>query len=131
MHHLHPFFCVALLLTSVLSAPIQPQKRSFKINRIRQANYVPNGPKALRKAYVKFGFDDISFLPPVDIANVSAEGAVTLVGTDNGDVSASPTQNDAEFLSPVLVGGQTLVMDFDTGSSDMWVFNTNLDSSDT
>jgi Eukaryotic aspartyl protease len=128
MHYLQPSFCVALLLTSVLSAPTQPQKRSFKINRIRQTNYVPNGPKALRKAYVKFGFDDISFLPTVNITKVDGDGAVNIVGTDNGDVDASPTQNDAEFLSPVTVGGQTLVMDFDTGSSDMWVFNTNLPS---
>ena len=35
--------------------------------------------------------------------------------------ATTSSQNDAEFLSPVTVGGQTLVMDFDTGSSDMYV----------
>ena len=117
MSRLYLLFCTTLLISAVLSVPITPQKRSFKIHRVRQANYVPNGPKALRKAFSKFGYGDISFVVPslsaVDKADATA-------GSDEeGDVSASPTQNDAEFLSPVSVGGQTLVMDFDTGSSDM------------
>jgi hypothetical protein len=123
-----------LLLATALAcvafaAPTQHKKRSFKIERVRQANYVPNGPVALRKAYIKFGLDDISFLPDANIAaSINAESAAAGTGTENGKVPASPTQNDAEFLSPVTVGGQTLVMDFDTGSSDMWVFNTQLPS---
>lgn len=118
------------LVCATFAAPTQPKKRSFKVDRIRQANYVPNGPAALRKAYVKFGLDDISFLPDTNVAaNIDAEiAASTGTGSEEGAVSASPTQNDAEFLSPVVVGGQTIVMDFDTGSSDMWVFNTQLDS---
>ena len=116
MSRIHLLFCITLLVSAILAAPITRQKRSFKIHRVRQANYVPNGPRALRNAFVPFGFDDISFLPTTSAAeNVSATA-----GTDEeGDVSASPTQNDAEFLSPVSIGGQTLVMDFDTGSSDM------------
>lgn len=120
---------VTSLACATFAAPTQPKKRSFKIDRVRQANYVPNGSVALRKAYVKFGLDDITFLPNANVAASSnAETAAAGTGSEEGEVSASPTQNDAEFLSPVSVGGQTLVMDFDTGSSDMWVFNTQLDS---
>jgi hypothetical protein len=118
------------LVAAVFAAPTQPKKRSFKVDRVRQANYVPNGHAALRKAYVKFGLDDITFLPNANTAaEIDAETAGSS-GTESeiGEVSASPTQNDAEFLSPVSVGGQTIVMDFDTGSSDMWVFNTQLSS---
>ncbi len=43
-----------------------------------------------------------------------------------GVVPATPEQGDIEFLAPVVIGGQTLNLDFDTGSSDLWVFNTQL-----
>ncbi|KND87096.1 Aspartic protease PEP3, partial [Tolypocladium ophioglossoides CBS 100239] len=43
-----------------------------------------------------------------------------------GTVKATPENNAAEFLSQVRIGGQKLNLDFDTGSSDLWVFNTQL-----
>ena len=42
-------------------------------------------------------------------------------GTENGEVVAAPEENEAEFLSPVFIGGQQLHLDFDTGSSDLSV----------
>jgi hypothetical protein len=41
-------------------------------------------------------------------------------------VTATPEQGDVEFLAPVSIGGQTMNMDFDSGSADLWVFNTQL-----
>jgi Eukaryotic aspartyl protease len=45
-----------------------------------------------------------------------------------GKVTATPETGDTEFLSPVSIGGQTMNMDFDSGSSDLWVFNTQLNA---
>jgi hypothetical protein len=118
---------LVLLCTFALSAPTQRQqkKRSFKVSRIRQRDFVPNGSIALRKAYAKFGLQGFGLVPELDIATslvpVSVLAASNSTGSENGDVSATSSQNDAEFLSPVTVGGQTLVMNFDTGSSDMYV----------
>ncbi|RVX74198.1 hypothetical protein B0A52_02030 [Exophiala mesophila] len=120
------FFCIA----AVLATPIkQKQKRSFKIPQIPNPNYKPNGKRAYKRALFKFGLGDISFLPDGEVATrikASTEAAVDDDSNSDGATTASPTQNDAQFLSPVTIGGQTLIMNFDSGSSDTWVFNTNL-----
>lgn len=39
-----------------------------------------------------------------------------------GDVTATSVQGDAQFVSQVTIGGQPIVMNFDTGSADLYVF---------
>jgi hypothetical protein len=48
-----------------------------------------------------------------------------------GEVTAQDVENNAEYLVPVPIGtpGQTLNLDFDTGSADLWVMSTKLPSS--
>lgn len=41
----------------------------------------------------------------------------------SGSVSADAVPYDVEYISPVKIGSQTFNMDFDTGSSDLWVFS--------
>lgn len=49
-----------------------------------------------------------------------AEDKVSAAATNkSGTVMATPEQNAALFLSPVDIGGQTLNLDFDSGSSDL------------
>lgn len=60
----------------------------------------------------------------------STTGATGSSGTNAagavGLVAANPTSGDTEYISPVTIGGQTINMDFDSGSADLWVFNTQL-----
>ncbi|KAH9219540.1 aspartic peptidase domain-containing protein [Leptodontidium sp. 2 PMI_412] len=56
----------------------------------------------------------------------SSSKANGTAGKGTGIVTATPEQGDVEYLSPVNIGGQTINMDFDTGSSDLWVFSTGL-----
>jgi hypothetical protein len=120
----HTILLVALFLAAVLASPVRTrQKRSFKIKRVEQLNYVPDGKAAYRRALFKFGFDDIEFQPQGEIANmIQASSAAQLnsTGNEDGETTASPTQNDAQFLSPVNIGGQTFIMNFDSGSSDAY-----------
>lgn len=127
----HTFLFVALFISLVLASPVSlRKKRSFKVPILPNPNYKPHGPRAYKRALNKFGYNDITFKPEGEIATrlkaASNMSAVVGQGTQDGSTPTEPTQNDAQFLSPVTIGGQELIMNFDSGSSDTWVFNTNL-----
>lgn len=82
-----------------------------------------------RELTVTFG-DDITVIPESPIANsISRAANGTSATTENGETPATGTNNDAQFLSPIEVGGQKLIVNFDSGSSDTWIFNTRLPAS--
>lgn len=117
---------VALFASSVVSSPTpkENQKRSFKVERVPQSNYIPDGPAALRKAYRKFGIvaNDITFdaldFKPLNLASSKVPEPQQDDDSENGAVGNTPVDNDVEYLSPVTIGGQKFMMNFDTGSSD-------------
>lgn len=52
-------------------------------------------------------------------ATAAATAEASSSGTSDGEVTATPEENDSEYLSPVSVGGQQLNLNFDTGSADL------------
>ncbi|KAF2494086.1 acid protease [Lophium mytilinum] len=140
---------VALLATVALAAPT-PAKlvgRSFKVPRsINTASKRQlNGMDAITKAYRKYKWGIIGakrhhrgkkhgVKQPLSQGNATTPGnaapSTAPASNGTGEVAATPENNDALFLSPVKIGGQTLNMDFDTGSSDLWVFNTALSTAE-
>lgn len=117
-----------LVASDTLAAPTPARRQStagsFKVDRIRRR--AAHGPTALQRAYAKYGilptnlgFDllDFELLPPPNSSSNSMQDLAQPGAT--GAVHAMAVQGGAEFVSPVVVGGQKLVMDFDTGSSDM------------
>ncbi|OIW32773.1 acid protease [Coniochaeta ligniaria NRRL 30616] len=162
---LNIFLFFGLLASLVSAAPRAIQKRSFKVERVRNANFKGHdGPRELLKAYQKYRMDVPPALldainnkgKPDSTENVQTKassqtgkakgkgrkggkGAGAAVGGNNGTtaavgnstagvglVTATPEAGDVEYLSPVEIGGQTLNLDFDSGSSDLWVFNSQL-----
>src|ERR1700761_8128407 len=96
------------LTGSALAKPIPiPQvaapKKGFTLAQSVAKPYQA-GPVALQKTYLKYNTP-----VPNDVQAAAADGSVT----------ATPAQYDAEYLCPVTIGGQTLNLDFDTGSSDL------------
>ena len=71
------------------------------------------GPIALARVYGKYM--SIGASAPAIVENAASKAAAS----DDGTVAANPQQYDSEYLSPVTIGGQTLNLDFDTGSSDL------------
>ncbi|KAF2150091.1 aspartyl protease [Myriangium duriaei CBS 260.36] len=72
------------------------------------------------KTYAKYGKLDSA---PAKLKAAAAAG-------QSGSVTATPEGNDEAYLCPVTLGGQTLNLDFDTGSADLWVFSTLTPSSE-
>jgi hypothetical protein len=92
---------------------------NFSVTQIRNPRYMRHGPIALAKAYHKYGA-----ALPTDLATAVAKLKTAKRAT--GSVAANPAEYDTEYLSPVQIGtpAQTLNLDFDTGSADLWVFSS-------
>ncbi|MCJ1350788.1 MAG: Type I transmembrane sorting receptor [Icmadophila ericetorum] len=72
-----------------------------------------SGQKAMLKVYKKYG--------------KSIPARIKAGTSSNGSVTATPSKGDQEYDAQVVIGGQTFNLDFDTGSSDLWVYSTELD----
>lgn len=131
-------------LVAAAPSPANIQRRGvFSVERVRNNNFQGhNGPRQLLKSLKKYRMN----IPPAlmdAIRNQSATDAAapvadkaakvnaaaagnTTAAAGTGLVAATPEQGDVEYLAPVNIGGQTLNLDFDSGSSDLWIFNTQL-----
>ncbi|KAF7589768.1 hypothetical protein BBP40_003876 [Aspergillus hancockii] len=117
------------------SSKSQLKGRSFKVERVRRGLESVHGPTALRRAYEKFGIVptdlgiDLDDFEPITAKHAVASKNDVSEPDQKGAVSASSVQGDAAFVSPVIIGDQKIVLNFDTGSADFWVMSTKLPKS--
>lgn len=142
---LNSLLLLIFLVVTVLAIPqpvpsYQRKGRSFKVERVVNPSFVKrDGPRQLLKAYRKYAMPIPNVLIEIerkrkgsnrDKASQAATtpGLVPATNLTNqiGVVSAVPEVGDVEYLSPVNIGGQTIMLDFDSGSSDLWVFSNRL-----
>jgi aspergillopepsin I len=113
----------ATVLALALAAQAMPTERttssSFSIPAVHNTNHVRNGTAAMLKAYKKFNLQPStsqalseSFWNELSRSRKRQDGVVT----------ASPDPDNVEYLVPVTIGGQTLNLDFDSGSADLYVY---------
>ncbi|KAK6008221.1 hypothetical protein QM012_000124 [Aureobasidium pullulans] len=104
--------CLAHPLTT---ADIQG-KATFTLDQILHTNTTAKHPaQKLLNVYAKYAKAGASAPTVVQKAAASAMAS--------GSVANSPEPSDVMYLCPVNVGGTTLNLDFDTGSSDLWVYS--------
>ncbi|KAH8728184.1 aspartic peptidase domain-containing protein [Phaeosphaeriaceae sp. PMI808] len=107
------------LTTSVIATPVQLQKREFSVNQVAKGTFRKNGPQQTIKTLRKYGKP-----VPQSLIDAAANSEVFSI-SDQGSAPATPGDSfDSSYLSPVTVGSKTLNLDFDTGSSDLWVYSS-------
>ncbi|CAN8103895.1 unnamed protein product [Discula destructiva] len=115
---------VGAAAASAIPANTLKQGRST-VRQVKRDNYQANGPLSVYKTYLKYKTPIPDWLAQA-VAN-STGIDYKLLKRDEGSATATPidTYDDA-YTTPVSIGtpAQVLNLDFDTGSSDLWVFSS-------
>ncbi|KAL6705576.1 Aspartic protease snp2 [Coniothyrium glycines] len=117
------YLTAALAFTStVVATPVQIEKRDkFTVQQVHRGTFLKNGALDKVKVLRKYGKPVPQHLQ--DAADNRAN-AVTIEATSGSEPANPSDQYDSSYLSPVTVGTTEVQLDFDTGSSDLWVFSS-------
>lgn len=118
---------LSFMVALCVAKPIPKKPGHFKVSVIGRPHVTTNGLSEVQRAYVKHGIKPIS-IPESDLDSdlvllSSNELPATLSRRaeeepEYGVVTNEPTAHDVQYLSPVTVGGQKLMLNLDTGSTD-------------
>ncbi|KAB5566055.1 microbial aspartic proteinase [Coniochaeta sp. 2T2.1] len=131
----HNFLLVALLGTAGLGLALPPKIGTIvsedsspgrlSLKQVRNPKHIASGPLSVYKTYLKYN------VPIPDYLHEAVKN-FTIAKRATGSALAIPIDTfDDAYITPVSIGtpAQTLNLDFDTGSSDLWVFSSELPSS--
>ncbi|KAK3331601.1 aspartic peptidase domain-containing protein [Cercophora scortea] len=125
-----PSLCTCIPIAVYPLVPHTSSRSShFTVRQIKNPNgHQRNGLHAMIRAYAKFGAE---LTPAIKTAvrlnpTVNADIIHKRDNTTGSVTTYPPEGNDYEFVSPVQIGTppQTVYLDFDTGSADLWVFSS-------
>ncbi|KAI1081510.1 aspartic peptidase domain-containing protein [Whalleya microplaca] len=103
----------------------------MNVPQVRNSKFRPHGPAQMARTYIKYGAPLPEGLAKIMAAlNIDLDLGLDILKRQNGSGSAvtTPEDKDIQYLTPVSIGTppQTLNLDFDSGSSDLWVFSTKM-----
>lgn len=133
-------------------APIASHSRTnsraslHQVRAPKHHTHAKMGALALEKAYLKYNTampTDLNHAVTRIRANLAAglkpwgididgDGTIDLKTRATGSAVTTPEEYDVEYLTPVQIGTppQTLNLDIDTGSSDLWVYSSETPASE-
>ncbi|CAE6482885.1 unnamed protein product [Rhizoctonia solani] len=131
---------VEKLYSKIEGATYDEDQGGFSVHADRNAKYRPNGPSDYAKCIRKYRIGASQYTPFYFDEHRACNVRITSIENDpvNQDpddgmtiIRANDIQNDTEYACPVTIGspGVTLTLDFDTGSSDFWVWSSEFRAS--
>ncbi|KAL2835458.1 aspartic peptidase domain-containing protein [Aspergillus pseudoustus] len=105
----------APLMLAVSTAAALPGSGNFQVVQKANLNFTRDA--------AAIHFSDLARFN-VTLNSTYAAAAVGVAARQSGGTPAIPLLWESEYVCPVTIGGQTVLLDFDTGSSDLWVIST-------
>jgi ABC-type nitrate/sulfonate/bicarbonate transport system substrate-binding protein len=111
---------ILVLAVAVQAAPTErASSGTFSIPAVRNVDYIRNGTAAMLQSYKKYNLKPTQAFSDAFLSEIA-------VLWKRQDSSATTFQNlnsgSYEYLVAVDIGGETLNLNFDTGSSDLQVY---------
>lgn len=125
-------FLVSLIASSGMAAALPASTgTTMTVTAAHNPKHIASGPLALAGAYNKFGTPIPKELAAV-VEKIKQEQLSKRQTTGTTPTTPDPADYDREYLTKVSIGSpaQDLFLDFDTGSSDLWVFSTETRASE-
>ncbi|KAF5714857.1 hypothetical protein FMUND_7238 [Fusarium mundagurra] len=125
MPSIHALLTASLAFASIALGAPAAQDKKFTVEQVKNPKFIKNGPLALAHVYAKYGVPLPKGLEKA-VQAVRPPHAHSKRQSGSGSATTTPSDEDVEWLTPVQIGtpAQTFNLDFDTGSSDLWVFST-------
>lgn len=111
------------------SSSTRLEKGSFLAPRTLNPDFEGHhGPHELARVYRKYRIPATHDEEPGNESTKRKRCFKQRLRDGTGLVEANPVRGGVKYISSIVIGGQTIDVDFDTGSADLWVFGPDLDA---